>query len=116
MNTSNKILILGSGQAAIYAASEIRKYDKDSSVSILGNENFHPYERPPLSKDFLMDKKKESWKLVIMSPNVFDTSFGSVSYLAPVQNIDSDFIHPPLKISSTGLAKYNQFCEGEKDE
>jgi len=63
-----------------------------------------------------MDKKKESWKSIIMSPRVFEASFGSVSYLPPVQNIDSDFIHPPLKISSTGLAKYNQFCEGEKDE
>ena len=46
MNTLNKILILGSGQAAIYAASEIRKYDKDSEISIFGNENYHPYERP----------------------------------------------------------------------
>ena len=38
MNTLNKILILGSGQAAIYAASEIRKYDKDSEISIFGNQ------------------------------------------------------------------------------
>ena len=59
MNTLNKILILGSGQAAIYAASEIRKYDKDSEISIFGNESYHPYERPPLSKEFLMCKKKE---------------------------------------------------------
>ena len=59
MNTLNKILILGSGQAAIYAASEIRKYDKDSEISIFGNENYHPYERPPLSKEFLMGKKKK---------------------------------------------------------
>ena len=29
---------------------------------------------------------------------------------------DANLIHPPLKISSTGLAKYNQFCEGERDE
>lgn len=63
-----------------------------------------------------MDKKKETWKSIIMNPRVFETSFGSVSYLPPVQNIDSNFIHPPLRISSMGLAKYNQFCEGEKDE
>ena len=60
MKSLKKILILGSGQAAIYAASEIRKHDKDSSVTIFGNENYHPYERPPLSKEYLIDKKKEN--------------------------------------------------------
>ena len=58
MSSLKKILILGAGQAAIYAAIEFRKYDKDSVVTIFGNENCHPYERPPLSKEFLMNKKK----------------------------------------------------------
>ena len=70
MNTLNKILILGSGQAAIYAASEIRKYDKDSEISIFGNESYHPYERPPLSKEFLMGKKKEE-EFLFFSKNFF---------------------------------------------
>ena len=70
MNTLNKILILGCGQAGIYAASEIRKYDKDSEISIFGNENYHPYERPPLSKEFLMGKKKEE-EFLFFSKNFF---------------------------------------------
>ena len=70
MNTLNKILILGSGQAAIYAASEIRKYDKDSEISLFGNESYHPYERPPLSKEFLMGKKKEE-EFLFFSKNFF---------------------------------------------
>ena len=48
MNSLKKILIIGSGQAAVYAASEFRKYDKDYSITIFGNENYYPYERPPL--------------------------------------------------------------------
>ncbi len=71
MNPLKKILILGSGQAAIYAASEIRKHDKDSLVTIFGNENYHPYEKPPLSKEFLMDKKKED-EFLFFSKNFFD--------------------------------------------
>ena len=63
-----------------------------------------------------MNSQLESWKSIIMKPGIFEAPFGSVSYLPPVQNTNIDFIHPPLKISSTGLAKYNQFCEGEKDE
>ena len=71
MNSHKKILIIGSGQAAIYAASEFRKHDKDSTVTIFGNENYHPYERPPLSKEFLMNKKKED-ELLFFSKNFFD--------------------------------------------
>ncbi len=55
----NNILILGGGQAGIYAAREIRKNDSESNIKILGEENLLPYERPPLSKDFLLDKKNE---------------------------------------------------------
>ena len=71
MKSLRKILILGSGQAAIYAASEIRKHDKDSLVTIFGNENYHPYERPPLSKEYLIDKKKED-EFLFFSKNFFD--------------------------------------------
>ena len=71
MNSLKKILIIGSGQAAIYAASEFRKYDIDSAVTIFGNENYHPYERPPLSKEYLMDKKKED-EFLFFSKNFFD--------------------------------------------
>ena len=55
----NNIIILGGGQAGIYAAREIRQNDSESNIKILGEENLLPYERPPLSKDFLLDKKNE---------------------------------------------------------
>ncbi len=59
MSSTNKILIIGAGQAAVYAANEIRKYDKECKIIIFSEEQYLPYERPPLSKDFLMNKKKE---------------------------------------------------------
>ena len=59
MTLVNKILILGAGQSAVYAASEIRKHDTDSIIKIFNEENNLPYERPPLSKDFLLNEKKE---------------------------------------------------------
>ena len=59
MTLVNKILILGAGQSAVYAASEIRKHDTDSIIKIFNEEYYLPYERPPLSKEFLMNEKKE---------------------------------------------------------
>ena len=55
---ARKILILGGGQSALYAAREIRRNDEESFITVLGEEKQLPYERPPLSKDFLLNKKK----------------------------------------------------------
>ena len=57
MNITKKISILGAGQAGAYAASEIRKHDKEIKITIFSEENYLPYERPPLSKDNIIGKK-----------------------------------------------------------
>ena len=52
-----KISIIGAGQSAAYAANEIRKHDKELGITIFNEENYLPYERPPLSKDSITNKK-----------------------------------------------------------
>ena len=59
-NIDYNIVILGGGQAAAHAATTIRQEDKSSSLAIITNENYLPYERPPLSKSFLLNNVKES--------------------------------------------------------
>ena len=66
-----KILILGGGQSALYAAREIRRNDEEASIIILGEEKQLPYERPPLSKDYLLNKKNEE-DLVFNNSKVLD--------------------------------------------
>ena len=39
---SNKISIIGAGQAAIYATMEIRKHDYESTITLYGDENYLP--------------------------------------------------------------------------
>ena len=56
MNKTKKILILGGGQAAAYAAKEIRAIDNGSELKIISEEKYFPYERPPLSKDYILEK------------------------------------------------------------
>ena len=68
---ARKILILGGGQSALYAAREIRRNDEESFITVLGEEKQLPYERPPLSKDFLLNKKNEQ-DLVFNSSNVLN--------------------------------------------
>lgn len=63
-----------------------------------------------------MPLNNDSWKSIIANPGVIETSFGSVSFLPPVQNNNKDFIHPPIKVNSVGKAKYEQYSKGEKNE
>ena len=56
MKQNTHIIILGGGQTAAYASKEIRKIDTYSKLTIISEEKYLPYERPPLSKDCLLGK------------------------------------------------------------
>ena len=47
------IVIVGAGQAAAQAAETLRKRGHKGALTIVGDENQLPYQRPPLSKKFL---------------------------------------------------------------
>ncbi|VTY37529.1 Anthranilate 1,2-dioxygenase system ferredoxin--NAD(+) reductase component [Xylophilus ampelinus] len=46
-------LVVGAGQAAMAVARGLRELGYAGRVTLLGDETIPPYERPPLSKDFL---------------------------------------------------------------
>ncbi len=50
---SARYVLVGGGLASATAAENIRKYDKDGSILIIGSEPHPPYNRPPLSKEYL---------------------------------------------------------------
>ena len=51
-------LIVGGGLAAAYCASELRKQGAEGSILLAGREAEPPYERPPLSKEYLRGEAK----------------------------------------------------------
>lgn len=48
------IVIIEAGQAGASLAEKLRKEGYDGSVTLVGAEQFPPYERPPLSKSYLL--------------------------------------------------------------
>ncbi|MFE6509152.1 NAD(P)/FAD-dependent oxidoreductase [Nocardioides sp. NPDC057767] len=61
MSTSNGLLIIGASQAGVQLAVSLRALGYDEPITLLGEENHRPYQRPALSKEFLQDKvSKES--------------------------------------------------------
>ncbi|MBT6245018.1 MAG: FAD-dependent oxidoreductase [Gammaproteobacteria bacterium] len=47
------IVIIGAGQAAGQAAASLRQEGYEGAITIIGDELFAPYQRPPLSKQYL---------------------------------------------------------------
>ena len=53
------MVIVGGGQAGFSAAYKLRSIGFQGPISILCSEKYLPYQRPPLSKKFLMGEMLE---------------------------------------------------------
>ena len=54
----NEIVVIGSGQAAIQTVMSLKRNEFTGSIKVIGEEDHLPYQRPPLSKDFLLEEYK----------------------------------------------------------
>lgn len=65
------IVIIGAGQGGLQAAESLRTAKFEGEILLLGDESHAPYNRPPLSKAFLLGDCTQE-QLVIRQPNVFE--------------------------------------------
>ncbi|HEX4221506.1 MAG TPA: FAD-dependent oxidoreductase, partial [Pseudonocardiaceae bacterium] len=54
------IAIVGASLAGLRSAEALRQQGFDGRLTVLGAERHLPYDRPPLSKDFLLGKVDET--------------------------------------------------------
>tara|TARA_R110002110_G_scaffold63045_6_gene175471 strand:- start:4012 stop:5238 length:1227 start_codon:yes stop_codon:yes gene_type:complete len=60
MTTDQTFVVIGAGQAGGWTAKTLRDEGFDGRIVIIGDENFAPHERPPLSKEVLLgDAEKD---------------------------------------------------------
>jgi 3-phenylpropionate/trans-cinnamate dioxygenase ferredoxin reductase component len=57
-------LLVGGGMGSAYCASELRRRGADGSILLVGREQEPPYERPPLSKEYLRGEAKREDAIV----------------------------------------------------
>ncbi len=60
MPISTNYLLIGAGLASSQAAKQLREKDPDSPIMLVGDEPHVPYDRPPLSKEFLRGEKPQA--------------------------------------------------------
>jgi len=53
MTPEDRIVIVGNGQAGIQLIDSLRKEGHTGPITVVGEEQHFPYQRPPLSKDYM---------------------------------------------------------------
>ncbi|MDI9897406.1 FAD-dependent oxidoreductase [Rhodococcus sp. IEGM 1381] len=51
--SDSTVVIVGAGHAGVQVAASLRQHDSELPIVLIGDEDGMPYQRPPLSKDFL---------------------------------------------------------------
>ncbi|WP_411817219.1 NAD(P)/FAD-dependent oxidoreductase [Hyphococcus sp. DH-69] len=63
-HTKYDVVIVGGGHAGAALATSLRQRDFAGSILLIGEETTPPYERPPLSKDYLLGKTEKAQLLI----------------------------------------------------
>ncbi|GAB4074769.1 FAD-dependent oxidoreductase [Barrientosiimonas marina] len=64
MSDSDTIMILGAGIAGVHAAENLRKEGHQGSIVLVDRDNQVPYDRPPLSKQWMTGETDDSGVLL----------------------------------------------------
>lgn len=88
-NSTYDVVIVGSGHAGAQAAVALRQNKFEGSILLIGDEPEYPYERPPLSKEYLAGKKP--FERLLIRPTIFwDQRSISVKMGSPVVAVDTE--------------------------
>lgn len=84
-----RCIVVGASHAAAQVAPALRQQGWEGSITVIGNEYFLPYHRPPLSKDFLAGAKSIE-NIMIRPPAVYQKAGIRFALGTTVDRIDRD--------------------------
>lgn len=68
-DSPGRVLIVGAGHAGTAVAAALRQYKFRGSITIVGDEEEHPYHRPPVSKAYL---REDAGPELLRAPKYFE--------------------------------------------
>lgn len=86
---SDMIVIIGGGQAAFSLAAKLRALNDQRPITILSAEDVPPYQRPPLSKKYLLGEM-EFDRLLLRPPSWYADNAVDLKLSVYVEEIDRD--------------------------
>ncbi|MDH4414122.1 MAG: FAD-dependent oxidoreductase [Rhizobium sp.] len=86
---AKRLVIVGAGQAAFALAAKLRALKDERPITILGNEPVLPYQRPPLSKKYLLGEM--SFDRLLFRPEAWYAENGvEIRLSTPVEAIERE--------------------------
>ena len=83
----NNLVIIGTGQSAAQCALTLRRNMFKDNITMIGEEKHLPYQRPPLSKEFLSGEVSLE-RVFMKSKEFFDQNDVTIFTSTPVISID----------------------------
>src|SRR5205807_9368059 len=99
-----RVVIVGAGHAGFQLAASLRQGGFDGAIILLGEEPVLPYQRPPLSKDYL--DGKIGLDLLLMRPEAFYRDH-RIDYLAGTRAAEIDRAGKRLRLISGEQLEYD---------
>ncbi|MEJ6732559.1 MAG: FAD-dependent oxidoreductase [Opitutaceae bacterium] len=85
---TESIVIVGGGQAGVQLADSLRAAGYTDPITLFGDEDHLPYQRPPLSKDFMSEENGEV--LPLRAERFFDENGVTVRRGVRIDSIDRE--------------------------
>jgi 3-phenylpropionate/trans-cinnamate dioxygenase ferredoxin reductase subunit len=101
------IVIIGAGQTGLQVAESLRSEGYDGAITMLGDEPRPPYQRPPLSKAYLLGEFSEA-QLTIRSPEVLARKRIDLKIGASIAAIDR--VGKKVRLADGGEIDYAGLC------
>src|SRR6266550_4508723 len=101
---AQRVVIVGAGHAGFQLAASLRQGGFDGAIVLLGDEPVLPYQRPPLSKDYL--DGKIGLALLLMRPEAFYRDH-RIDYLPGTRAVESDRARRQLHLASGEKLAYD---------
>lgn len=107
------IVVIGGGQAAAQVCASLRQEKYTGEIVLIGDEPYVPYQRPPLSKQYLAGEQKEE-RLYLRSEKFYATQNIQLKLGTRVTRIDRD--SKSVETNSGGSFTYSKLviCTGSR--
>lgn len=100
-----RIVIIGAGQAGAQAVATLRAEGWDGLLTLVGDEPFAPYQRPPLSKTYLSGAMER--ERLFLKPDSFYAA-ARCDVILGVRATSIGRVHKLVELSDQGLLAYDK--------
>lgn len=100
-----KFVIIGAGQAGLKAAETLRQKGFEGDITLVGDEPYLPYQRPPLSKAYLKGEMKEE-RLLLKPQNWFSDQ--NINFLNATRSEAIDRDSKTVKLTNGETIDYSK--------